>query len=125
MSEVRQDRANAEILKALAVVINEKINDPRIKNSFLTFTYAKTSADFRYCKIGFSVLNGNAQEIQKVLQKSEGFIKREVMNIVSFPYTPKLTFVIDAGELNSEKVNNILKTLVIPEEDDEEGDEEI
>lgn len=123
MENVRQERANAEIIKALSFVITHKVNDPRIKNLFITLTYAKTSADFRHCKIGFSVLNANKNDVKKRLQKIEGFLKRELIAMVKLPYAPELEFVVDVGEDNSEKINNILKNLDIPKEIEEEGDE--
>lgn len=115
--EVRQERANTEIAKAVSTILREKVNDPRIKREFITITYVKTSADFRHCKIGFSVLNGNKQETQKLLQKIEGFIKNELLQMVKLPFAPKLEFIADLGEDNSERINNILKTLNIPKED--------
>ena len=43
--------------------------------------------------------------------------------MVKLPYAPELEFVVDVGEDNSEKINNILKNLDIPKEIEEEGDE--
>ena len=67
MESVRHARANAEIIKALSVIIKDKLNDPRLKSSFITLTYANVSADFRHCKVGFTVLNGNVDLVQRVL----------------------------------------------------------
>lgn len=122
MENVRQERANAEISKALDIILREKINDPRIKRLFITITYVKTSADFRHAKVGFSVLNGNKNNAQKLLQNMEGFIKKELLQMVKLPYAPELVFIADLGEENSERINDILKSLDIPKEDGEDGD---
>lgn len=122
MENIRQERANAEISKALDVILREKINDPRIKRLFITITYVKTSADFRHAKVGFSVLYGNKNDAQKLLQKMEGFIKKELLQMVKLPYAPELVFIADIGEENSERINDILKSLDIPKEDEEDGD---
>ena len=124
MDNLRQERANAEIIKALSYIISNKVNDPRIKKLFITLTYAKTSADFRHCKIGFSVLDANKNDVKKLLQKIEGFLKRELISMVKLPYAPELDFVVDMGEENSEKINNILKNLDIPEEIEESNDDD-
>ena len=87
---------------------------------FITLTYVKTTPDFRYCKVGFSVLNANKQDVQKRLQKIEGFLKKELISMVKLPYAPALEFVVDVGEDNSERINEILKTLDIPPQEDEE-----
>ena len=123
MENVRQERANAEINKALAVILRDKVNDPRIKRYFITITYVKTSADFHHCKVGFSVLNGNKNEVQKLLQKIEGFIKRELINMVKLPYAPELDFIADHGEDNSLRVNELLKNLDIPEVESDDSEE--
>ena len=120
MESVRQERANAEIIKALSYIIRNKVNDPRVKNLFITLTYVKTTPDFRYCKVGFSVLNANKQDVQKRLQKIEGFLKKELISMVKLPYAPALEFVVDVGEDNSERINDILKTRDIPPQEDEE-----
>ena len=39
---------------------------------------------------------------------------------MKLPYTPELTFVLDEGAKHSDKINEILSTLDIPEEVDEE-----
>ncbi len=122
MANIRQERANSEILKALSIIVREKINDPRIKKEIITFTYSDISADFRYLKVGFSVLGGDKRKIREILQKSEGFIKRELIGMVKMPYAPSINFVIDIGEDNSERINEILNNLEIP--DTRENDDE-
>ena len=118
MANIRQERANSDIIKALSNIINNKINDPRIKQEFITLTYCNVSADFRHCKIGFSVLSGEKQKVKDILTKSEGFIKRELLKMVKLPFAPALEFIIDIGEDNSERVNELLGKIIIPKEED-------
>lgn len=123
MANVRIERANAEIIKALSNIIQNKINNPRLKGEFITLTYCNVSADFRHLKVGFSALSGNKHKVQEVLQKSEGFIKRELLRAVKLPYAPEIEFIIDIGEDNSERINQILSTLDIPKEEPQEDEE--
>lgn len=118
MANVRQERANSEVIKALSVIIRDKINNPRLKTELVTLTYCNVSADFRHCRVGFSVLSGNKHKVLEILQKSEGFIKRELLKMVKLPFAPELEFIIDIGEDNSERVNELLSTLNIPKEED-------
>lgn len=117
MANIRTERANSEIIKALSNIIQNKLNNPRLKGEFITLTYCNVSADFRHLKVGFSALSGNKHKVQEVLQKSEGFIKRELLRAVKLPYAPEIEFIIDIGEDNSERINQILSTLDIPKED--------
>ena len=67
----------------------------------------------------------NDQELEtiiKVLEKSEGFIKKELANMVRMPYMPKLQFVIDKGTMATVRINEILKNLDIPKEDGEDNE---
>jgi len=125
MSSVRQERANSEIIDALSYIIREKVNDPRIKGEIITLTYVKTSPDFRYCKVGVSVLGNRSSFVVSVLKKCEGFIKRELINMIKLPYAPKLDFTVDLGEQNSERINEILKNLDSPAEETSSEDEDI
>ena len=126
MANVRKERASAEVLKALSYIIQNKLNNPRLKGEFITLTYANVSADFRHCKVGFSVLSGNKHKVQEILQKSEGYIKKELLSIVKLPFAPALEFIIDIGEDNSERVNELLSKLDIPSiTEDTLEDEEI
>ncbi len=116
MGNIRQERTNMEIAKALVVILREKVNDPRLQGCFITISSVNTSVDFRYCKVYFSCLNGNKTEIQKLLQKIEGHIKKELLKMVKLPYAPELEFIIDLGEENSERIDSILKKLNIPKD---------
>ena len=122
-NNVRQERASSEALRALSIIIKDKMNDVRLQNEFITLTYAKVSPDFRYCKVGFTVLNGNKNYIQRILQSSEGYIKKELLSMVKFPFAPKIDFIPDLGEDNSERVNEILKSLNIPKMEEETNED--
>lgn len=122
MENVRQERANAEIAKAISVILREKVNDPRLRDLIISITNVKTSADFRHCKVTFSVLNGNNNQVKKLLQKIEGFVKKELVQMVKIPYAPSLEFIADIGEENSERINSILTNLNIPKENPSDTD---
>lgn len=115
MASVRQERANAEISKALMDIFRFKLNDPRLQG-LITVTSVNVSPDFRYCKVLLSVLDDNPSVVLKTLRKSEGYIKNELIDMVKMPYAPKLDFVLDPGTANSERINEILKNLNIPKD---------
>ncbi len=120
----RFDRANSQLQKNLSLIIQNKMNDPRI-SPFVYVSEVNVTPDFQYCKVKIALDSEEQKELEetiKVLQKSEGFIKRELANMVDMPYMPKLQFEIDKGRQASIRVNEILKTLNIPKEesDDEE-----
>lgn len=120
----RMLRADGEIAKALSAIISTKLRDPRL-SSFITVTKVKTSPDFRYSKVGVSPLSDSEEERRltvKLLQKSSGFIKKELADMLDMPHVPELRFELDEGAAYSEKINKILENLDIPEVEDEEDD---
>ena len=115
----RIERANSEILRCIADIIHNKMNDPRI-NDFVMISDVNITPDFKFCKVMVSLLEKDfdkADEIISILQKSEGFIKRELKEMVYMPQVPKLTFVFDKSTQNVIRVEQLLKNLKIPTED--------
>lgn len=117
----RRERANSEIQKCLIEIIQHKMNDPRL-NKVISVTDVNVSPDFKYCKVKISVLDVNdIKNVTNVLQKSEGFIKRELKDMIDLPFMPKFKFEVDKGVISTLRVEEILRSLDIPaeEEDDE------
>ena len=121
----RMMRANAEMVRVLSDIISNKMRDPRISNEIITVTKAKTSSDFRHCKVSVSILSDSEnkkKEIIKLLKKSSGFIKKELSESLDLPFIPELVFELDENLEYSEKINEILDTLKISKEENFETD---
>lgn len=113
----RMERAESEVMKVLNEIIHNRMNDPRL-NQIVSVSEVSLSPDFRSAKAKISVLElEQAENVVKILQKSEGFIKRELAQEVKMPQIPKIHFVVDNSAVNAMKVEEILKTLNIPKED--------
>ena len=114
----RQERANSEIQKCLIEIIQEKMNDPRL-NKIISVTEVKVSPDFKFCKVKISVLDvKDIEQVTNILQKSEGYIKKELGKMLDMPYMPKLKFEVDKGAISTLRVEEILKNLNIPPEEE-------
>lgn len=119
----RMERANAEIQRCLIEIVHTKMNDPRL-NKIVSITDVNVTPDFKYCKAKVSVLNiEEASEVTRVLQKIEGFIKRELAKMVDMPQVPKINFVVDKSTLSAIRVEEILRSLNIPAEDEGDSDD--
>lgn len=118
----RMDRANSEIQRALIEIIHSKMNDPRL-NQIVSITEVNVTPDFKFCKAKVSVLDAEKiEDVTKILQKSEGFIKRELARAVDMPKVPKINFVVDKSTQSAIRVEEILRSLNIPKENDNEGE---
>ena len=110
---IRFERANSELQRCISDIIQNKMNDPRL-NPLLYISEVNVTPDLRYCKIKIALdsqKEGELEQIIKVLEKSEGFIKRELATMVNMPHLPKLQFIIDKGTAATVRINEILKTL--------------
>lgn len=120
----RIERANSEIQKCLLEIIQTKMNDPRL-DRVVSITEVNVTPDFKYCKAKVSVLDVNEiANVTRVLQKSEGFIKRELAKMVDMPQVPKINFVVDKSTMSAIRVEEILRGLNIPAEEENEDDEQ-
>ena len=123
MANNRIERANSEIQRCLIEIVKNKMNDPRV-NKIVSITEVNVTPDFKFCKARVSVLDlKDVENVTKVLQSSEGFIKRELAKMVDMPEVPKINFVVDKSALNSMRVEEILKTLNIPKEEQTDDNE--
>lgn len=121
----RIERANSELQRCISLIIQTKMNDPRL-SPFLYISEVNVTPDFKFCKVKLALDNSNPAELETilaVLRKSEGFIKRELATMVHMPHMPKLSFEIDKGTAATIRVNELLKTLNIPA-DEPNGDDE-
>lgn len=120
----RIERANSEIQKCLLEIIQTKMNDPRL-DRVVSITEVNVTPDFKYCKAKVSVLDVNEiANVTRVLQKSEGFIKRELAKMVDMPQVPKINFVVDKSTMSAIRVEEILRGLNIPAEEENEDNEQ-
>jgi len=126
----RSERLGEEVREAVARIIADGLNDPRI--GFVTVTRASLTADLRTARIYVGVL-GNDDERKKTLAgltQAAGFIRRELGRRVRVRHTPELSFQYDSGLDATDRVAQILeenRTTVAPEsepgDENEPGDE--
>lgn len=112
------DRANAELQKEIVNIIVNKIRDPRLEGAIVSVVYVDTSADLSYAKVGISIYNANVEEIFNVINKAKGFIRKQLADIVKMRVIPQLVFVLDKGMEHSQKINDIINNLNIPDEEE-------
>lgn len=122
MPSNRIERANSEIQRCLADIIQNKLNNPHLQ-SLIYVSEVKVTPDFKFCKVKISLDTtdeNTKNNTLSILQKSEGFIKHELAEMVRMPQVPKLIFEYDKGAEASIRINEILKNLNIPKDDGEE-----
>ncbi len=93
----RAIRVGDQILKEVAVLLLNRVRDPRIRS--VTITGIRLSDDLKTAKIYYSVM-GEKNAVGKAqagLDSAKGFIKRELGLRMSLRYVPEIRFVYDAS----------------------------
>jgi len=102
----RIERINDEIVKVATNIIRLEMSDPRI-STLVSVTYAKTTADLKYCKIFVSILE-NQETTMNGLKSAEGFIRKRIAETLNLRYTPEITFVLDDSIAYSMRMHQLI-----------------
>ncbi len=107
----RQERLAEQIRVELAELITRELKDPRI--GFATVTRVELSADLHHARVLVSVL-GTPDERQGTIEgltSAAGFLRHEIGHRLALRRTPEMTFVLDHGAEESEKIEILLHKL--------------
>jgi len=91
----RAVRVGDQILKEMALLFMNRVNDPRVKNATLTGIHL--SDDLKNARVYYSVIGDNTEirNTQAGLDSAKGFIKREISLRVNLKYMPDIVFKHD------------------------------
>ena len=119
----RQERINDSVAQTIGEIIRN-VKDPRVSGAFVTINAARVTPDLKYAKIYFSAFDADVKETVKGLKSASGFIRSQLALRLNLRSTPELTFVHDNSVSHGADIAAILKTLDIPADEAEEGEEE-
>lgn len=105
-------KINSEIQKELSKIISYKLEDPRLNGVFVTVLDVDTSPDLSHCKVKISIFpENNKEESFFAIKNSIPFLRRELGKNVKLRITPELSFFLDEGLKNENRINELLKGL--------------
>jgi ribosome-binding factor A len=104
----RTERVAEEIREEVARMIAAELKDPRI--GFVTVTRVELTPDLRFARIHVGVLGAEADRKKSLegLERSSGFLRREVGRRLRLKHTPELQFRYDTGLDATERVAQLL-----------------
>ena len=120
----RAVRVGDQILREIAVLLLEKVKDPRVRG--VTLTGIHLSNDLKEGKVYFSVLGdrNHINSVQRGLESAKGFIKREIGLRLSLRYVPEIKFVYDSSLEKGSQMDRLFEELRREEKEmGNEGDE--
>ncbi|MFZ1700553.1 MAG: 30S ribosome-binding factor RbfA [Pyrinomonadaceae bacterium] len=122
---MRRPERLAEALKIeIAEVVGFELDDPRL--GLLTVTDVEVSDDLRDAKV-YVLVRDEEAEIERALRTlrhASTFVRQQVAMNLDLRHAPHLHFVRDTAEENASRVSEILDTLDIKDEINEEDDSE-
>ncbi|SDK47110.1 30S ribosome-binding factor RbfA [Natronincola ferrireducens] len=96
MAYPRVSRLNEEMKKEISSIIRNELRDPRI-SSMTSIVEVDITKDLRYATVYISVLGNQTEkeDTMKGLQKSSGYVRREIGKKIKARYTPEIIFKLD------------------------------
>ncbi len=113
-NNIKQERINAEVQKALSQIFREEVKDPRLP-LMLSVTRCIVAPDLKTCKAYISMM-GDEQaksDCRAALKSASGFIRRELAHSVNLRLTPEITYILDEsieyGVEMSRRIDEVMK----------------
>ena len=97
------------IRRELSQVLHFKVRDPRIHD--VTITQVRMTADLKEAKVYYDWV-GDAKariDLEKTLQKSVGFLRREIAAVLMMKTVPRISFFYDETRELFSTANELLK----------------
>ncbi|WWP02151.1 MAG: 30S ribosome-binding factor RbfA [Candidatus Dasytiphilus stammeri] len=85
--------------KEIALILQRKLNDPRLANTIITVTHVTLSNDLMYAKITINFVNeenkDNINKKIKILQNAAGYIRYLLSKVMKLRLIPRINFIYE------------------------------
>jgi ribosome-binding factor A len=89
----RSRRVAQQIQRALSELIRRDVRDPRL--GMVTLTEVRMSNDLSYAKVYYSVLGGDREQAQEILDGAADMLRGPLGRSLGIRHSPELRFVPD------------------------------
>ena len=107
------DKINSELTKQISYVINYELKDPRI-NAIITVIKVDTTYDLKIAKVYLSIMSENEvkpEEVIKIIQKAQGFIRNQLKTKLDIRNIPELHFILDDSIQYGMHIEELIKEI--------------
>ena len=120
----RIGRTNDDIQRVLSELLRQ-VKDPRVQQGMISITAVDTTGDLKYCKIYLSVLGLKSEkEMLKGLRSASGWLRRELGSRLRLRNVPERVFALDKSIEHGAHINDIINSLNISGETDEDTNDD-
>ena len=115
----RLDRVKEKIKREVSVILQEDIDDPRVRH--VTITRVELTRDLKIAWIYYipDPEESDPQETARGLRSAGGFIRHELAARIDMKFTPKVSFREDKEEERKESIDKLFEKI---EEESREKD---
>ncbi len=119
--KVRVQRVAEQIRGELSQILRDEVRDPRLP--LLTITRVKLAVDLGAATVFYSPLGEDpdadrAEELQQVMRKVTGYVRRSLSKRVKLRHTPELRWVLDDSIAEGSHTLELIRDLDLQPEDD-------
>lgn len=116
MSKIRQQRTAEQIRVILSELVLREIRDPRIRD--ITITEVRIDRELLYADIYVNALGDESRkhEVLSALDGAKGYLRRELAARLDMRMVPNLHFHWDPTLEHAEHISQLLDSLEIPTE---------
>jgi ribosome-binding factor A len=104
---IRTEKFASTLQQTLAAILLTESENPRLKN--VTISRVSVTADLRRACIGVSCPDGDVAERITELNRSAGFLKRQISRRMILKYMPELVFEVDDAFVTDMNIARILQ----------------
>ena len=114
---LRSERVGGLIRQILADTLVKNISDPRLESAVIT--EVAMSRDLKLAKIYFCVSGGKKRVTKAAngFKSAAGYMKRVLGHTLNLRYMPKLKFYYDSSFDYGSKIESLLKSIAIQDEE--------
>ena len=122
MASNKLARTNDDIQFAISKLLRE-VKDPRVQQGMISVTRVETTGDLRYSKVWLSVMGmSDEKEFRKGLRSASGWLRKELGSALNLRYTPELVFELDHSIEYGAHINEVINSLDIKHDGDEDNE---
>ena len=117
----RSQRVAEQVRRELAELIRLELKDPRV--GMISITEVQVTPDYAHAKVYFSSMSGEEglAEVMAGLQRSSGFLRRELGKRIRIHTLPQLHFEYDKSIEQGARLTRLIDEAVRSDQHDDEA----
>lgn len=107
----RQEKVSSVILQQLSLIINRKVQDPRVRGVHLVDV--DVSHDFSLARVRYSFLDEGQkpEDVQKGLESAKSLMRKELRKVLTLRVVPEIAFFYDSSIKHGDRILELLRSL--------------